>query len=135
MKYCQYCGAEVKDEARFCQNCGKQCRTDYQSDFSSAVNDDSLKYNNGVYYDTTAKEPTKTENPTLAILSLVFSILGFGLVGIILGIISLVRYHTTKYKVMGGIAIVICIIWTIVAVSTIISTLVALIQSGSVVLE
>lgn len=131
MKNCNYCGAELTDEAKFCANCGAS---------ASAVNDNQINYQSspapGVQqnvqqpvFQNNSAPIVKQTSPVFCILALVFAILtsvlvipsivtGFILIiniitaicAITFSIISLCRDNKRGYKVMSIIALVMTIV-------------------------
>lgn len=91
--YCRYCGAQVKEGALFCQNCGRAIVWQTQTAGAGASADSVAgastmggSANEGYYYDTTIHSKAHENNQALVWRSLtkvmVFSLLTFGIYGL-----------------------------------------------------
>ncbi len=120
MKYCSHCGAEAKDDAKFCEYCGNQfavvnnnvnenANTNTQS---SNVNDNNVYYN-GTNVNGTPSY-TQPESTALGICAVIFSLI-ITVVGLILGIVCLTTKRDKANRTLGAIAIVISVVWIIMA--------------------
>lgn len=97
MKYCQKCGKELVDEAVICVNCG--C-----SVISSTTNAQHI---------SNVTNSNIGETSSTANLAVLFAFL-VPIVGLIFGIIGVVKYHTPLLKIRCIASIIISIIvWTL----------------------
>ena len=110
-RFCDQCGEQVPDDAKFCPNCSHKLD-------DAGARDDAQNGNSSSYSSSTG------DSDIFGILGLVFSILG-GLLGLIFDIVALASSGSSekgkKYAKIGlgifGIWVVIGIILIIVAVS------------------
>lgn len=84
MKYCEKCGAEIRDDAVVCPNCGCQAR--------------GLE---------------KQESSVIGILAIVFGALG-GWIGLVLGIVGLKTYKNETYRKYCKIGIILFCVWVVI---------------------
>lgn len=122
MKYCSHCGAEAKDDAKFCEYCGNQFAV-VNNSVNENVNANTQSSNvndNNVYYNGTnvngAPSNTQPESTALGICALVFSFLG-GWLGLLLAIICLATKRDKANRTLGTIALVISIIWMVIEIA------------------
>ena len=92
MRFCQYCGKEIDDNAAICPCCGRQVQ------------------------EIKPVLPNKEESPALAIVALIFGIIG-GWIGFICGIIGLTKYKKGMNRNMCIAAICLFVIWIIIFIS------------------
>lgn len=104
--FCSKCGNEINDMAAICPNCG--CPTEkYPQETNVATQS---------VQSTSAPKIEDGEKPTLARCALVFSFL-MPIVGLILGIVGVIKYKTDDLKKKCIIAIPVSIVvWIISAV-------------------
>ena len=124
MKYCSHCGAEAKDDAKFCEYCGNQFAV-VNNNVNENVNTQNTNVNdNNVYYNGTnvngTPSNTQPESTALGICAVIFSLL-ITVVGLILGIVCLTTKRDKANRTLGAIAIVISVVW-IIMVTTLYST-------------
>lgn len=104
MKYCSKCGAEIKDEDRYCPNCGND---------TGSVDTTYDVVENG-------KSHADGGSDVFGILGLIFSILG-GWLGLIFDIIALASSGSSeKGKKYGKIGLIIFFAWIVLFILIII---------------
>lgn len=104
MKYCSKCGKEIMDEAVICVHCGCQVET------IGAQNNAFLQPQT-----ITNTKATQPESNTLLTCAIIFAFL-MPIVGVILGIVGLVKYKSTQLRHASIGAIVVSIaVWIGVA--------------------
>ena len=120
MKYCSHCGAEAKDDAKFCEYCGNQFAV-VNSNVNENTNTNTQSSNvndNNVYYNGTnvngTPSYTQPESTALGICAVIFSLI-ITVVGLILGIVCLTTKRDKANRTLGAIAIVISVVWIIMA--------------------
>ena len=119
MKYCSHCGAEAKDDAKFCEYCGNQFAV-VNNNVNENVNTQNTNVNdNNVYYNGTnvngTPSNTQPESTALGICALIFSCLG-GWLGLVLAIICLATKRDKTNRTLGTIALIISIIWLFIEI-------------------
>lgn len=97
--YCKNCGKEIPENSIYCLNCG--ANQNISSTPNPTTNNISSSKTN--------------ESKVIAILALVFSILG-GWFGILFTIIGLATYKEEENKKLCKIALWICIIWVLITI-------------------
>lgn len=113
MKYCQYCGIEMEENAKFCPSCGEAVEQDM---FASSMGNNRVKNSSNYQLET-----------VLGILGVIFSVLNYmgvffvHLIGIVLGIvvISLVnkdKKMNRQYSQIGYVTGIIGLILGVLAV-------------------
>ena len=120
MAYCNNCGTNIPDEATFCTNCGTELFSEVGLDDTPAASDTS----------TTSQTPAAQQDETLALLALIFGILGFvvgwapAIAAIILGAIAINQGdRSDKAKaglILGIIATVLPVVLAILSVAALI---------------
>ncbi|MBP5343438.1 zinc-ribbon domain-containing protein [bacterium] len=111
--FCSNCGKEIDDNSKYCPYCGAINEFDGTTSTKTVVEENNDKryerfrdYENAEYFN---------ETPTIGILALVFSILG-GYLGLIFGIIGLVKYKQPKNRRRCTAAIVIFVVWLFISI-------------------
>ena len=121
MKYCSHCGAEAKDDAKFCEYCGNQfavvnnnvnenTNTNTQS---SNVNDNNVYYN-GTNVNGTPSY-TQPESTGLGICAIIFAFL-IAIIGLILGLVCISTKKDKANRTLGYIAVIISIVEMILSI-------------------
>ena len=129
---CPCCGHEMTSQDRFCPNCGEnnesyvetqstQTQSTYINQqinkvpiYQSTPTQSTSQNTNVNSYSTSSQTHTiKRENSTIAVLALIFSILG-GIAGLVLSIIGLSIYKESRNRSKCAAGIVLCIIWFII---------------------
>ena len=106
MKYCSHCGAEAKDDAKFCEYCGNQFAV-VNNNVNENVNTQNTNVNG-------TPSNTQPESTALGICAVIFSLI-ITVVGLILGIVCLTTKRDKANRTLGAIAIVISVVWIIMA--------------------
>ena len=123
---CPCCGREVASNERCCSNCGEN--NEYYVEPRPIVNQpinrvpidngssynqySNNSYNHSSSYNSSYRYPT--QNPTIGILALIFSILG-GWAGLVFSIIGLSTYkYECAGKTLCKVGMGLCIAWTVV---------------------
>lgn len=121
MKYCSHCGAEAKDDAKFCEYCGNQFAV-VNNNVNENTNTNTQQSNvndNNVYYNGTnvngAPSNTQPESTALGVCALIFSCLG-GWLGLVLAIICLATKRDKINRTYGTIALGISIFWIVIEI-------------------
>ncbi len=119
MKYCSHCGAEAKDDAKFCEYCGNQF-TVVNNNVNENTNTQQSNVNdNNVYYNGTnvngAPSNTQPESTALGICAIIFSLLG-GIVGLILAIVCLASNTNQTNRKYGMVALFISVAWIVIEI-------------------
>ena len=129
---CACCGQELSSRDRFCPNCGENNEGFVQINETPVretpkpinnsqpinrvpiyTNDNQSSQNSSIFYhQTNISIQPQTEGAAIAVLALVFSILG-GWLGLVFAIIGLSKYTTKKYRVMCGVSLGLIIAWFI----------------------
>lgn len=121
---CSCCGNEVREDERYCNNCGQNNEGYVESKPIEKVEIYKQPSNNsqsqGTYHQTNnyyqqntyQQQPQVQESSTIGVLALVFSILG-GWLGLLFSIIGLCTYKTPENKTKCKIALGICIAWLV----------------------
>lgn len=86
MKYCEKCGAQIRDESVVCPYCG-----------------------------CTVRGAEEEEDSTIATLAIVFGALG-GWLGLVLGLVGLSKYKSEKYRKQCKIGIILFVVWVVLGV-------------------
>ena len=107
MKYCSHCGAEAKDDAKFCEYCGNQFAV-VNNNVNENVNTQNTNVNG-------TPSNTQPESTALGICALIFSCLG-GWLGLVLAIICLATKRDKTNRTLGTIALIISIIWLFIEI-------------------
>ncbi len=98
--YCKKCGRPIDDGVNFCPYCGSELNNGTYHEYNN------YQQNNGYY------EPRR-ESSAIAYLALIFGLFG-GLLGLILGIIGLVKYREPKNRMLSAIGIVLFLFWVFI---------------------
>lgn len=109
MKYCPNCGAEAKDEAKFCEYCGHKFENVNQNNYiNQAPNNNTNVYNSNVY-----KNDEPYESTAVGVCAIIFAFL-FPIIGLILSIVALTTKKSQTNKTLGLIGILISIVSMII---------------------
>lgn len=95
--FCPHCSKEIKDDSKFCPYCGQKIDSAEKEHVTPEV----------VNSDGTGEKKPHTPAWTLGLLSIIFGAVTFGTVGLVLGIIGLVKSTTQDEKTMNIIGIVV----------------------------
>ena len=131
---CSCCGNEVREDERFCNNCGQnnegyverkpiervEIYTQPSNSSTYSQPNGSYQQTNNYYQQNNYQQPQKQESGALGILAIIFSVLG-GWLGLLLSIIGLCTYqnpeHKTKCKVGLGIFIGWIVLYVLLAIA------------------
>ena len=124
---CSCCGNEVREDERFCNNCGQnnegyverkpiervEIYTQPSNSSTYSQPNGSYQQTNNYYQQNNYQQPQVQESSTLGVLAIVFSILG-GWLGLLFSIIGLCTYKEPENKSKCKIALGICIVWVVI---------------------
>jgi uncharacterized membrane protein YvbJ len=116
MKYCSHCGAEAKDDAKFCEYCGNQFAV--VNNTTNTENNQNNEYQNVNYNGSNINEGPKNngnESAALGICAIIFSLLG-GIVGLILAIVCLASNTNQTNRKYGMVALFISVAWIVIEI-------------------
>ena len=104
MKYCSHCGKQLDDAAVICPGCG--CAV------NNTPSNNAPQTNAAQMPISSAEVIVEGEKPLIARLAVAFTFL-LPIVGLILGIIGVIKYKTEKFKKQCIIAISISVVFMI----------------------
>lgn len=95
MSFCPNCGKELKENAVFCAECGTAVNPAPQQAYANQA--PAQQFQQPAQVQQPMYPQVEEEKKTLATCALAFAFL-MPIVGLILGIIGVVKYKTAKYK-------------------------------------
>lgn len=109
MKFCENCGSELSEGAKFCSSCGKSTKNEVVEEketFFKGFDEEESKNNSYSYMNSYAQIRGKNYSTSTltGILSVILSLLNYlglpfvHLIGIIMGVITLVLVEKDKYE-------------------------------------
>jgi hypothetical protein len=112
--FCPKCGKEIDDSSKFCPYCGTEVRGEEKEHVKPEVvgaAGESTSSSSSASSSANGSTPNATHSAawTLGLLSIIFSALSIGEVGLILGIIGLCKAHNSTERAMNVVGIVLSI--------------------------
>ena len=120
---CSCCGKEIREDERYCSNCGQnneyyvenkpieKVEIYQSSSTSTGSNPPQVGYHQTTIYQQNTYQPQpKVESGALGICAIIFSVLG-GWLGLVLSIIGLCTYQTPEHKTKCKVGLGFCIGW------------------------